>query len=221
MDFKGIKQTNYVILMKLTSRSRPRVLFDTVSKYISMAANTSLMKWVLSLDEDDPKLPEYYEISKIIDVEIFINKPSNKILAINSNVPNSGWDILLNISDDQLPVKHGYDEVIRNSMHPSLDVSLWFHDGHQGRINTQEIVGFNYYNRTGYIYNPKYRSFFCDNEATEVAQRQGKLLKFHQCIIKHFHPGWESKSHIRNDSLYQINNKYWKEDEQTFKNRFR
>ncbi len=199
--------------MKVTSRGRPEILRQTVAKYIELATSPHLMRWVFSFDDDDQS--DYSGLQGLV----FFNKPSNKIQAINSNVPDDCWDILLNISDDQIPIMRGYDDVIRNSMPDDLDASLWFNDGWQMRINTQEIIGRNYYHRFGYIYNPVYKSFFCDNESTAQAIKLGKSIKDGKCIIKHFHPGWDKNSHIKRDELYNRNDKYWAEDEATYNRR--
>jgi len=104
-------------------------------------------------------------------------------------------------------------------MPSSLNAPLWFNDGWQNRINTQEIIGFNYYQRTKQIYNSQYKSFFCDNESTIVAERLGCLVRSNECIIKHYHPQWMKSSHLKIDSLYSRNDKHWNEDKETFSKR--
>jgi hypothetical protein len=216
------------ILMKVTSRGRPTVLLNTIKLYYQFANNTNDMYWLLTFDWDDETVNEDL-VDQLIDLigrdKLFIKQTqvlnANKIEAINRDVNefDQPWDILLNISDDQIPTLPGYDDVIRESMPHNLDASLWFHDGWQPRINTQEIVGRKYYERFNYIYYPEYKSFFCDNEATEVAQRLGKLLQSPKCIIKHYHPAWDKNSHIKRDALYIKNDTYWKHDEELFKKR--
>lgn len=219
MNFEGLKHhSDKVILMKVTSRERPRTLESTIKKYIELAADIDKMVWLFSCDRDD-----YYtiEMCRSFDLKNKLicgdNLSSDKINAINRDVNYiDKWDILLNISDDQIPIVKGYDEIIRKTMPNDLDASLWFSDGWQPRINTQEIVGRKYYERFNYIYNPLYKSFFCDNESTEVAVKLGKSIKSNHCIIKHFHPGWDKSSHIKRDALYNKNDKYWKHDEDMF-----
>jgi hypothetical protein len=209
-----------VILMKVTSRERPHSLIQCVNRYIELANNTNDMVWLFSFDTDDQlTTPIINQLPK--NSEIVFGHSENKIHAINRDVNNFGsnWDILLNISDDQLPVVKGYDETIRNFMPDHLDVSLWFNDGWQTRINTQEILGRKYYERFNYIYNPEYKSFFCDNESTLIAEKLGKLIKTNQHIIKHFHPGWDKTQKQRQDNLYTKNDKYWNEDQETFNKR--
>ncbi len=183
---------------------------------------------------DGIKLTSLIFIGPLIkgNVRVCFGKSYGKIHAINRDVNSLNpmslvaqeelnevhWDILLNISDDQRPIIHGYDHIIRAAMPDDLDASLWFTDG-QPRVNTQEIVGRKYYNRFGYIYHPDYKSLFSDNEATEVAKRLGKQIKSNQQIVKHFHPAWGGTQAFKRDALYDRNDKFWNEDQATYKRR--
>ena len=223
MEYKGVIEKK--ILMKVTSRARPEKLINCINEYLRLALNPKDMVWLFTFDSDDNcynTISFCDSISHIIngDVHFSFGHSHNKIHAINRDVDElhtPHWDILLNISDDQLPVTHGYDMVIRNAMPNDLDASLWFFDSWQMRINTMEILGYNYWLRTKKIYNDSYKSFYCDNEATEVAQILGKLIKSDKCIIKHFHPA--ATKEVKYDSLYERNQRYWDEDKQTFNTR--
>jgi len=210
------------ILMKFTSRSRYEILKKCVKSYFDMANNTKDMIWAFTIDEDDEdfKLMDFqnFLIDLGVDYEVFMGISFSKIHAINRdvNLVKGEWDILLNISDDQLPIVQGYDDIIRGAMPESLDVSLWFLDGHQHDIITQEILGRKYYDNQGYIYYPEYKSFFCDNESTDVARKNGKLVKINNCIIKHFHPVWGANEHISEDDLYRRNDSHWQHDQSLF-----
>ena len=39
------------------------------------------------------------------------------------------------------------------------------------------------------------------------------MIKSKQCIIKHFHPGWDRQSHMKIDETYNKCNKDWAHDE--------
>lgn len=226
-SYQGVKQSGRTILMKLTSRERPDQLLRVVSKYIELANNTKDMVWLFSFDEDDAtcnydfnkRLFEILPKRDLPNVCIYNKQSKGKIDAINRDVNRFelDWQILLNISDDQVPVVKGYDDIIRRTMPDDLDASLWFSDGVQPRINTQEILGKAYYDRFGYIYNPDYLSFFCDNEATDVAQKLGKMIRSNQCLIKHEH--YAAGFPERKDALYTRNDKHWKHDEDLYKQR--
>jgi hypothetical protein len=209
------------ILMKFTSRERFAQLTKCVIEYHRLANNTKDMFWLFTFDDDDTSyndqefkhLMDYLKI----DYKAIFGVSHSKIDAINrdvNKVTNVDWDILLNISDDQLPIMQGYDDLIREYMPESLDHSLWFNDGHQSEIITQEILGRKYYDNQGYIYYPAYKSFFCDNESTQVAEKHNKLIKSPICIVKHFHPVWGANEHIQDDELYKKNNAHWEHDKE-------
>lgn len=154
-------------------------------------------------------------------IEVRFGTSNNKIDAINRDIEGIerfiDYHLILNISDDQRPVVQGYDDIIRAAMPDHLDASLWFNDGStQDVINTQEILGRKYYERFNYIYYPGYKSFFCDNLSTLIAQHLGKCIKSDQCIIKHLHPQWEPNGPIKQDDLYRKNNLHWNHDQQLF-----
>jgi hypothetical protein len=217
VEYKGVKPKH--ILMKVTSRGRPEQLIKCIRSYVSLANDLKAMTWLISLDTDDNKcnsLGFIDSIRTIIDSPtIVFGGSQNKIHAINRDVNCvKDWDILLCISDDQTPIQRGYDDIIREAMPNDLDHSLWFNDSWQSRINTMEILGRNYYNRDGHIYDNRFKSFYCDNLSTLKAQKRGKLIKSDQCIIKHFHPA--AMPELKYDELYDRNQKFWDEDKAMF-----
>lgn len=212
--------------MKFTSRERPKQLIDCVQKYLDLASDTSKMIFLFTFDASDPTVTE--EFCKTLPspfkrtfISVTQGENQNKIEAINRDIDGLPihWDILLNISDDQLPQVKGYDDIIRTSMPDDLDASLWFHDGWQKKINTQEILGRKYYSHFNHVYYPGYKSFFCDNEATEIAAHLGKIRIFSECIVKHFHPGWDRSLNGKRDDLYIRNDQHWNHDEELYKRR--
>jgi hypothetical protein len=209
-----------IILMKFTSRGRYETLKKCVEAYREKANNIKDMWWLFTIDNDDDTFQrqdfELFLRGLGLSFELCFGESYSKIHAINRDIDSTEtyWDILLNISDDQLPIVQGYDDLIRDKMPDSLDYSLWFNDGHQSEIITQEILGRKYYENQGYVYYPEYKSFFCDNESTQVAEKQGKLIKSPLCIVKHFHPVWGANDHIQDDDLYRKNNVHWEHDKE-------
>jgi len=130
------------------------------------------------------------------------------------------WDIVVLVSDDMIPRIRGYDEIIRNHMiarFPDRNGILWFNDGHQeNRLNTLSIFGRRFYEDQGYLYNPEYKSLFCDTELTDQCRNEykDKCLYVPYCIIRHEHPGTGYAQNM--DNLYQVNQRYWNEDMYTY-----
>lgn len=201
------------------TRGRPQKSVETLKKYIQFASNLSKLKVIVSVDEDDQtvKIDSYTSIHPCITV--ISGPPKGKIGAINRDVPDpSTWDILLLASDDMIPVVKGYDERIRTEMNthfPDTDGVLFFNDGYQKyKLNTLVICGSAYYKRFGYIYNPEYKSFFCDNEFMDEANLLGRQTYIHDTIIKHEHPA--NTISVKYDTLYSKNQSDWENDQQIY-----
>lgn len=222
MEYQGV--LGKIILVKFTTRQRPQQALDCLSKAKCLAHDHSRIKWLISLDVDDPTSTSLgIQINGIIpEAHVYYGTSHSKIHANNRDVnefsTSETWDILVNLSDDQVCIAEGWDNTIRESMHNDLDRYLWFYDGLQSSINTQEIVGRNYYNRTGRIYNDGYKSFYCDEEATIVAQKLNRMVKDTRCLFKHNHPAGNAA--IKNDDLYNKNQRYWDEDKRLFQDRW-
>ena len=214
------------ILIKVTSRGRKSELLKCVHAAHSLADNPTKLKWLFSFDYDDEGYTDKTFINELYalgNVKAYFGVSNSKIHAINRDIKDyskmNEWDILVNLSDDQLCEFKGWDSVVRETMPNDLDASIWAWDGRQPRLNTMEIVGRNYYNRFGYIYYPEYKSFYCDNEAHEVAESLGKLIKVKDCLFKHYHVGWAKETHMKHDETYKRAEKHWAHDEQLFKQR--
>lgn len=135
------------------------------------------------------------------------------------------WDIILLLSDDMEVASKGWDDRVRKDMarcFPDTDGCLWYYDGFQTKRCTLSCMGRKYYDRFGYLYHPSYRSLFCDDEFTEVAKREGKIVFIQVPIALHQNPYWGGK--VPMDALYRrngvgIGEANWKEDEENFKRR--
>jgi hypothetical protein len=148
------------------------------------------------MDENDTEMNCSFVrevLNQYDDVLYFYGNSKTKIEAINTDIDKiKNWDIILLASDDMIPKVKKYDEIIVNKMKqhfPDTDGVVWFNDGHQGsKLNTLSILGRKYYERFNYIYNPEYKSTWCDNEFMDVANILGKQIYFPEVIIKHEHP---------------------------------
>ena len=191
------------ILFKFATRSRPE-LFKR--GYESIVKNCTSDNYIIlvSFDSDDETMANvrdgHYKntvLSKGVSL--------NKVHAINRDISLMGeWDILVNMSDDMVFTKKGFDEVIRNNFaldlsmemgmtyaaRYNLDQCLHFPDGNRNDLITMSIMGVDYYNRFGYIYNPEYKSLYCDNEQTDVAMMLGKYKYVNEDIVRHLHPAY-------------------------------
>jgi hypothetical protein len=210
------------LLVKLPSRQRPAKLLSVLHKYIDFAANKQDIVFLISLDSDDPTLTNEvvgHLKSMHPNVDVRIGTSQNKIDAINRDMDTAPpFDIVLLASDDMIPMVRGYDNVIRAKMsqhYPDTDGVLWFNDGYAGqKLNTLVCCGRAYFQRFGFLYNPAYKSFYCDNEFMDAANALGKQTYFPDVIIKHLHPA--NTADVKNDALYIRNNVHYYDDADTY-----
>lgn len=205
-----------VILYKLTSRSRPAKMY----KAYRSVADYAVLSWrmILSIDADDDATmlsEELKAIQRDNRVSVCIGTSRNKIDAINRDVPKTGWDILVNLSDDQVFTVKGFDKVIAE--HCTNSTFLHLPDGYVNeRLATMSIMSKAYYDMFGYIYHPDYASLWCDNEAMEVAQALGCYKYVNEHIFTHEHPAWTGE---KPDAQLEHTQKFYRQDERTYRKR--
>jgi hypothetical protein len=202
------------ILVKYPSRNRKEKFYQNLNKMRVMANNSNDITYHFTIDDDEVDL--YF-------IETLGGKSNNKIHAVNRDVPDSDWDILVVMSDDMVCITHGWDDIIRQDMNenfPDTDGVLHYNDGNQkANVMTMSIIGRKYYQRDGYIYNPEYQSLWCDVEATEVAHMRGKYKYMGDATIlfAHHHPAWgfclHDEQYRKTESPY-----YWQKDRQVIEN---
>ena len=184
--------------------------------YNSVISNRNGLNFVfiVSVDVDDIKTlnsPELAYIRKQADITVCEGVSKNKIHAINRDVPATGWDILVNLSDDQIFTVKGFDELIAEC---KPDEFLHLPDGHVNELlPTLSVMGHEYYKRFGYIYHPDYASLWCDNEAMDVAIELGRYKYIDQIVFDHLHPAWYGGPV---DKQLEHTQKFYRQDERTY-----
>jgi hypothetical protein len=210
------------ILVKFPTRSRPANFVKALNGYISNQTTTNV-HYLVTIDSDDRSMDNVRDSLLEHDfITVDVGKSYSKIHACNRGLASFGddWDIVLLASDDMICQRKGWDAQLIEEMtthFPDTDGVLFHNDGYLGeRLNTFCILGRKYFERFGYIYNPEYKSFWCDNEFMNVAQRLGAQKYFPDVLFKHEHP---ANNGGQMDSLYlQANNDY-QTDKQTHEKR--
>lgn len=206
-----------IILVKYTSRQRPVKFERGLKSIIDNSIHPELAVVLVSLDKDDPTLPQYMEVIEKywdkIHIKVKAGESKNKIDAINRDLNDykAHWDILVNMSDDMLFVESAFDGIIRDkfkTFFPTGAGVLHFNDGNQ-RENcmTMSIMNRAYYDLFKYIYHNSYESVECDVEAQDVARMLGryKYMGDELILFKHLHPSF---GHTTYDELYNKTEHY-------------
>jgi hypothetical protein len=198
---------------------------NTLRTYVNLAKGKHHIGVAISCDTDDGSMTRQSvqdEIRKLLSPmgwhRIFYSANKTKIQACNANMDEIDWqwDVVVLVSDDMIPRIEGWDNVIRTHMNayfPDTNGILWFNDGFQGdKLNTLCVYGRRMYESFGYIYEPSYKSLFCDTELTDRCRADlAPFCKYiPYCIIRHEHPGTGFAQNM--DPLYAKNQTYWNED---------
>lgn len=215
------------LVIKFPTRNRPEKFKSIFSRYLTFLSGRHDVRFILTMDEDDATMNNS-EMRQWIDtqaknaqIEYFYGQSKSKIEACNANLEGVEGDVLMLASDDMIPVQMGYDEVIAQvykQEFPDYDGAIKFWDGLRPKedpLMTLTVMGFPLYKQFGYIYNPEYKSLYCDNEQTQVCAALGKLRRCDICIVQHQWTGkpWDAL-HARNENaeMYRV-------DGETFKRR--
>lgn len=181
------------ILFKYTTRSRRSNFLRGYDSILNKIANREDYHVLISIDKDDQSM---YPLPVLDGNHTFVvGKSKNKIDAINRDLNefDYDWDILINMSDDMIFTKKGFDDVIRAEFYNDFNQYLHFNDGNQKcNVCTMHIVGRNYYDRFKYIYHPDYISLWSDVENDIVAKQLGcyKYMGDNVQLFRHLHPAW-------------------------------
>jgi hypothetical protein len=194
---------DYKLLVKFPTRGRPDKFFTVLDRYYYGAKRKDLTSFLVTCDLDDASMNNDAVRQKLQgykNLAVIYGNSKSKIEAVNADMIHAPeYDIILLASDDMVPEEKGYDEIIRQKMtdlYPDTDGVLWFFDGYRRDFNTLCILGKKYFERFGYIYHPSYKSFWCDNEFTDVANELGKQTFIDKVIIRHIHPDWIQRDEV-------------------------
>ena len=209
------------LLVKFPTRSRPEKFLDVLGKYVSMST-TGNVRYLITIDANDELTNKQEVINRAKGfggVTVVIGNSRDKIHACNRDMEFAPmWDVLVLASDDMVPVKRGWDVLIQTAFNiyfPDTDGVIHFSDGHTP-LNTQCILGRKYFQRFGYIYNPAYRSLWCDNEFQQVSWTLDKCVFINETIIEHQH---YSNGYGDKDALLMHTERFYELDRRTYEKR--
>ena len=218
---------NLKILFNFATRSRPKKFINVINELCDKLYDYENCIILVSIDNDDDTMNSDEIKNFILNhryssiIKVFSSDSKGKIIATNYNINKiSDWDIVMNIADDFEFPKENIDLHIRKYMlefYPDLDGILHFPDGIQNElICTHPVMGRKYYERFGYIFNPIYYSFYCDDELTQVGKILNKITYIGDFIYLHkhyyFNPGSMDELDIENE-------KYASTDRETYDKR--
>lgn len=166
----------------------------------------------------------------------------NKIHAFNRDIDKAvtDWDILV-VGQDDLKVFPGWDTMIRNAFADGdLYRAKWFdtepdelyqnkkqfphlYKIEKGSIHffkrqicMHPVMGRKLYEKIGFVFNPVYTAFSCDNEYTAVLRRSSLIDWISETPYKHIHPSYFNGA---GDTVYTEANLHFRKDSSIFTER--
>ena len=221
------------ILIQFPTFARPEKFLSCLSKYVAMSSGKNNLHFNINCDIDDTTMNNSKSVEAVhtifrntdhCDFDMYFDKNTNKISAINDHIKNKDFDIVICASDDMIPKAWSWDMEIANAMQqyfPDLDGCVHFNDGNtNGDLITFSILGKKLYEHFGYIYHPDYKSLYCDDEFTQEVRAMGKEKYIDKVIIRHEHYGEEGNSNSGDfDASAQKTLKYSGRDQMVFERR--
>lgn len=182
------------------SRSRPARSISNVLKWIIRAHDCDF-EMIISLDSDDPTLPDYLSFYDEQNFVLTVNPNRNAVQAVNKAAKLSSGDILIVVSDDtDCPPE--WDKILTEAIGQEKDFVMKVADGIQKRIITMPIMDRVYFNRDGHIYDPDFRHSWADTFLTETAHHRGRVITRLDIKFPHDH---YSVGGLAKDELYTRN----------------
>lgn len=186
-----------LILFKLPSRGRPERFFKSLESIINNLQDKENFHVSCTLDLDDAEMNNSEVAEKILsypNTSIAWGKSNSKIHAVNRDIPDMDWDILIQTSDDIFFNFYGFDSHVRYEMQsrfPEGDGYLHFTEKDSGTaLCVMTCIDKKYYQRDNYIYHPSYFSLWVDNEQMEVAKIRGRYSYVNYSIMTHENPAY-------------------------------
>jgi hypothetical protein len=219
------------ILVKFPTRSRPLRFFRSLATIYDLAYNPDQIFVLVTADVDDKSMNNDGVIAELKqysnrNLGIIYSHSKSKVHAINRDMEllandfpaAADWDILVVMSDDMVFTLRGWDEIIRVEMQRSplkLDTLLHFPDQDAKHLlAVMYIAGRRFYDRFGYIYNPAFKSLFCDNLVMDIAIKLGKYRYVdYKGLFIHLNPAY---GHLQRDAMFDEQQNLWGEDENMY-----
>ncbi len=174
------------ILVKIPSRGRPAELKARLKEFVNLS-HLDTTYFIVVCDDDDKTMLWFEKEFTHPRVMFYYDPPSTKISVHNAHVSDEEWDILVAASDDMIPVE-GYDKIIEEEMikhFPYRNGALWFNTSDNDMTCTLTVIGRKLYDSFDYVYNPSYRSYYCDDEYSRILTKLGRLKRIERSVITH------------------------------------
>lgn len=199
------------------SRGRPDRFFKSLDSLVDNISDKDYYYISCNLDLDDDTMNNEEVKSKIAkyeNVSVEWGYSKSKIDAVNRSLPDIKWDILFVHSDDMIFTQFGFDTMVGVDMmnwFPNMDGLLHYPDQDaKEHLATMVIMGRNFFNKFNFIYDPRFKSLWCDNLLQAVAIYLDKYKYCGYQINLHLCPAY---GYLEKDALFLEQQGHWDHDQ--------
>lgn len=217
------------ILFKYPCRGRVDSFFQSLDSLNDNIRDRDNYHISLTIDNDDEVLNTEWVKDRLKlypNVSIGWGLSGSKIAAINRDMPDYDWDLVICWSNDMMAEMYGFDDIIRqecyniNNNHGDDFLVHFPEPDSREFLNVLYSATRKYYDRFTYVYHPSYLSLWCDNESLCVAKLLGR---YHYCggtmgLYSHRNPAYHHYN-VQRDELFDEQQGHWQIDEANFHER--
>jgi hypothetical protein len=182
------------ITVLVPSRARPSSILRLAEAFRDLSRAETWLN--ILVDDDDPKLDEYYDAYGYIENEIYpfvlldtIPKgPPGIVHPVNLIAPRVSSSIVGFMGDDHIPRTEGWDTKIIEAFdgHPTI---VYGDDKFQGQnLATAVFMSRSIIQTLGYMCPPDLKHLFVDNFWMDLGRGIGSLKYLPDVVIEHLHP---------------------------------
>lgn len=223
MDVCGKNYLAMNLLIKYPTKWRWELFKRNMVQYISLCEDLDRTTFLVTVDEDDPwpqgLSRDFGSRERPHQIGLTITPANGKVAAINHGIPTAGWDVIVVVADDMIPMQGGWDNQIRTDIreNPQAWMINYNDDARLGEhwrdLITLPVMTKECYDHFGYVYNPIYESECCDCEQTLILEKMGRIAHVNKRPISH---EWTK---YQTDRLTQINTDAGRRDNAIFERR--
>lgn len=187
------------------SRGRPQKSYDNAMMWMNLAG--VITELVVSVDHDDPSLPEY----KRLYPKLIVGENEGVVQATNRAASQSRGDILVYLSDDFACFPNWGQAIeveFKKYLGPTL---LKVDDCLQDffvQVLTIPIMNKLCHDKLGYFFHPGYRSMHCDEHLYHRTRKLGFLKMAQHLKFEHKHV---SVGKAQDDETYRRSSANWEQ----------
>ena len=169
------------------TRGRADKAQECRDNWLEKANNPQNIEHIFGIDDDDIE-----SLTKISSRRVIVPRGKGCVSAWNACAKESKGEILIQLSDDWVPVEGWDDLILKEFEEVEGEQVLAISDGHRkDDLLCMAILNRKRYEKQGYLFHPDFFSVYSDNYFTWCAARDNVIKDAKHIMFEHMHPVFE------------------------------